>query len=79
MKKINALTTGFSRGYVKVENRFNEKEINIDQSLKMNKNSNQYRCVKNLVKQGATRVTMAANQHSSGSQYLYFIYTGYAD
>jgi len=80
MKEIKSVTTGYNRGYVRVAERMIETEIDIEKSLKTNKNSNQYIIVKNLVKNyGATKVTICADQHAKSSQYKYFIYTGYAD
>jgi uncharacterized protein (DUF362 family) len=79
MTTIKSLTTGYSRGYVKVAERFIESEINIEKALKAHKNSNLYKCVKNLIAAGATKVAISMKQHAKSSQYRYQIFTGYAD
>jgi|WetSurMetagenome_2_1015567.scaffolds.fasta_scaffold1173482_2 hypothetical protein len=79
MKTIKTLTTGYSRGYVRVAERMIESEIDIEKALKMHKNSNAYQMVKSLLNYGATKITIASGQHSKSSQYKYYVYTGYAD
>ena len=79
MKEIKSITTGYSRGYVRVAERFNETDVNIKEALKAHKNSNLYQCVKSLINSGATKITVSCSQHSNSSQYMYYIYKGYTE
>ena len=71
--------TGLKRGYVRIGERFveSEKKDIATEIVDCKKNSNKYKALNLLLKNGYTQYATSRNQHDNSTRFYYEIYKAY--
>ena len=80
MKIVEQIKAGYRKNYAPTDDQFIEKDLNISSLADWRKNSTMYKCARQLVDTGATRVTVRCNPLSDRKDMFaddFYIFTGY--
>ena len=80
MKIVKQIKAGYRKNYKPTDDQFIEKELHINSIMNWRKNSIMYKCVKQLIDAGATKVTVRCNPLFDRKDIFaddFYIFTGY--